>query len=165
MVRSRISSRSNSANAAKMPNTSRPAAVVVSICAPWPVRTRKPICRSVKSLTILTRWRRSRPSRSSFQTTSTSSLRNALRQATRLGRLSCLPDAGLRRLLQRQRRLRSARPFEGPDSGNRRFSRCGHIRSAYVLYVRLRCSPAGRIRRVFASYLISQSRYCKHLRF
>ena len=35
-VRSRISSRSNSANAAKMPETRQPAAVVVSICAPWP---------------------------------------------------------------------------------------------------------------------------------
>ena len=34
MVRSRISSRSNSASAAKMPNTRRPAAVVVSIYAP-----------------------------------------------------------------------------------------------------------------------------------
>ena len=38
IVRSRISSRSNSASAAKMPNTRRPAAVVVSICAPWPAR-------------------------------------------------------------------------------------------------------------------------------
>ena len=34
MVRSRINSRSNSASPAKMPNTRRPAAVVVSICAP-----------------------------------------------------------------------------------------------------------------------------------
>ena len=41
-VRSRISSRSNSASAAKMPNTRRPAAVVVSICAPSPARTRRP---------------------------------------------------------------------------------------------------------------------------
>ena len=40
-VRSRISSRSNSASAAKMPNTRRPAAVVVSIYAPCPVSTRK----------------------------------------------------------------------------------------------------------------------------
>ena len=38
-VRSRISSRSNSASAAKMPNTRWPAAVVVSICAPWPAST------------------------------------------------------------------------------------------------------------------------------
>ena len=41
-MRSRISSRSNSASAAKMPNTRRPAAVVVSICAPSPARTRRP---------------------------------------------------------------------------------------------------------------------------
>ena len=42
MVRSAISSRSNSANAAKMPNARRPLAVVVSICAPAPVSTFKP---------------------------------------------------------------------------------------------------------------------------
>jgi len=41
IVLSRISSRSNSASAAKIPNTSRPLAVVVSILAPCPVRTRK----------------------------------------------------------------------------------------------------------------------------
>jgi hypothetical protein len=35
-VRSAISSRSNSASAAKMPKTSLPAAVVVSMAAPWP---------------------------------------------------------------------------------------------------------------------------------
>ena len=34
MVRSRINSPSNSASAAKMPNTNRPAAVVVSSCIP-----------------------------------------------------------------------------------------------------------------------------------
>ena len=42
-VRSRISSASNSANAAKIPNTIRPLAVVVSICAPVPASTFKPI--------------------------------------------------------------------------------------------------------------------------
>jgi hypothetical protein len=41
-VRSTISSRSNSASAAKIPKMSLPAAVVVSICAPYPVSTRKP---------------------------------------------------------------------------------------------------------------------------
>ncbi len=39
LVRSMISSRSNSANAAKIPNTSRPLAVVVSMLAPCPVST------------------------------------------------------------------------------------------------------------------------------
>jgi len=39
LVRSIISSRSNSANAAKIPNTSRPLAVVVSMLAPCPVST------------------------------------------------------------------------------------------------------------------------------
>ena len=41
-MRSRISYRSNSTSAAKMPNTRQPAAVVVSICAPWPASTRRP---------------------------------------------------------------------------------------------------------------------------
>ena len=40
---------SNSAKAAKMPNTSLPEAVVVSIAAPWPVRTFSPILRWVRS--------------------------------------------------------------------------------------------------------------------
>ena len=47
--------------------TRRPLAVVVSICAPAPVRTFKPTPRVRRSSTVLTRWRRSRPSRSSFQ--------------------------------------------------------------------------------------------------
>ena len=55
-VRSRISSRSNSASAAKMLNTSRPAAVVVSICAPCPVSTRRPTPRADRVCTVLTRW-------------------------------------------------------------------------------------------------------------
>lgn len=46
-VRSAISSRSNSANAAKMPNTSLPAAVVVSMVTPWPVSTLRPMPRPV----------------------------------------------------------------------------------------------------------------------
>ncbi len=68
-VRSRISSRSNSASAAKMPNTRRPAAVVVSICAPWPASTRRPTPRADRSCTVLTRWARFRPRRSSFHAT------------------------------------------------------------------------------------------------
>ena len=41
-MRSTISSRSNSASAAKIPKTSLPGAVVVSIAAPWPVRILEP---------------------------------------------------------------------------------------------------------------------------
>ena len=81
MVRSRISSASNSARAAKMPNTKRPLAVVVFILAPCPVSTLKPTLRLAKSCTVFTRCLRSLPSLSSFQTTSTSPERNALRQA------------------------------------------------------------------------------------
>ena len=74
-----VSSRSNSASAAKMPNTRRPAAVVVSICAPSPASTRRPSPRADRSCTVLTRWARLRPRRSSFQTTSTSPFRRARR--------------------------------------------------------------------------------------
>ena len=49
MVRSEMSSRSNSARAAKIPKTSFPEAVVVSMAAPWPVRTFSPMPRSVRS--------------------------------------------------------------------------------------------------------------------
>jgi hypothetical protein len=55
MVRSEMSSRSNSARAAKIPKTSFPEAVGVSMAAPWPVRTLSPILRSVRSWTMLTR--------------------------------------------------------------------------------------------------------------
>ena len=41
-----------------MPNTRRPAAVVVSICAPWPASTRRPTPRADRSCTVLTRWAR-----------------------------------------------------------------------------------------------------------
>jgi hypothetical protein len=61
-------------------------AVVVSIAAPWPVSTRSPMSRSVRSCTTLTRWRRLRRSRSSFQTTSVSPARSALRHASSPGR-------------------------------------------------------------------------------
>jgi mercuric reductase len=93
MVRSAINSRSNSANAAKMPKTSLPAAVVVSMAAPWPVNTLRPMPRAVRSCTVLMRWRKSRPSRSSFHTTSVSPGRSAFRQLTKPGRSSRLPDA------------------------------------------------------------------------
>ena len=92
-VRSRISSRSNSASAAKMPNTRRPAAVVVSICAPYPVSTRRPTPRVDRFCTVLTRWAMVRPRRSSFQTTSTSPVRSARTQLSSPGRSSRTPDA------------------------------------------------------------------------
>jgi hypothetical protein len=46
-----MSSRSNSASAAKIAKTSLPAGVVVSIAAPWPVRTFSPTPRVVRSWT------------------------------------------------------------------------------------------------------------------
>ena len=49
LVRSEMSSRSNSARAAKIPKTNLPFGVVVSTEAPCPVRTRKPTPRWVKS--------------------------------------------------------------------------------------------------------------------
>ena len=52
LVRSRINSRSNSASAAKMPNTRRPAAVVVSIYAPCPVSTSRPTPLGDRSCTV-----------------------------------------------------------------------------------------------------------------
>jgi len=61
-VRSEIRSRSNSASDAKIPKTSLPEGVVVSIEAPCPVRTRKPMFCNLRSWTTLTRWRRLRPS-------------------------------------------------------------------------------------------------------
>ena len=91
-VRSEMSARSNSAKAAKIPKTSFPDAVVVSIEAPSPVSTLRPMPRSVRSWTVLTRWRRSRPSRSSFHTRSVSPFRSAFRQAANCGRSSFLPE-------------------------------------------------------------------------
>ena len=51
LVCSEIRSRSNSASEAKMPNTSLPADVVVSIDAPWPVSALKPMLRVLRSWT------------------------------------------------------------------------------------------------------------------
>ena len=71
----------------------RPAAVVVSICAPCPVRTRRPTPRADRTCTVLTRWTRVRPRRSSFQTTSTSPVRSSRTQLSSPGRSSRTPDA------------------------------------------------------------------------
>jgi len=74
-VRSAIRSRSNSASATKIPKNSRPFAVVVSIWAPAPASTLRPILRARRSSTVATRCLRSRPSRSSFQTTRVTGLK------------------------------------------------------------------------------------------
>lgn len=108
MVRSEINSRSNSASAAKMPNTSLPAAVV-SMAVPCPLITLRPISRRDKSCTVLMRCRRSRPSRSSLHITRVSPGRSAFRQAVRPGRSSCLPQHGLHKDLLDRRRHRSVR--------------------------------------------------------
>ena len=54
--------------------------MVVSICAPCPLSTRRPTPRPDRSCTVLTRWARLRPRLSSFQTTSTSPVQSARRQ-------------------------------------------------------------------------------------
>lgn len=68
LVRSEMSSRSNSARATKIPKTNFPEAAVVSRAAPSPVRILSQIPRSVRLWTVFTRWRKSRPSRLSFHT-------------------------------------------------------------------------------------------------
>ena len=55
IVRSRMSSLSNSASVANIPNINLPLAVVVSIFAPFPVNTFNPIFCDVKYWTILIR--------------------------------------------------------------------------------------------------------------
>jgi hypothetical protein len=77
-----LTSRSNSASDAKMPKTSLPAGVVVSIAAPCPLRTLRPTPRLVRSCTRFTRCRRLRPKRSGFHTTRVSPSRSAWRQAS-----------------------------------------------------------------------------------
>lgn len=92
-VRSEMRERSNSARAAKIPNTSLPEAVVVSMAAPSPVRTFSPMSRSVRLWTVFTRWRRSRPNRSSFHTKRVSPAFMTFRQAASCGRSSFFPEA------------------------------------------------------------------------
>src|SRR3954471_24754762 len=69
-----------------MPKARRPFAVVVSIWAPAPVSTFKPMPRTRRSSAVMIRCFRSRPSRSSFQSTSVLPGCSALRQAERPGR-------------------------------------------------------------------------------
>lgn len=92
LVRSETNSRSNSAKAAKIPNTSLPSGVVVLIDAPCPVSTWKPTPLVVRSCTVLMRWRKLRPKRSSFHTRSVSPSRSTFRQAVRPGRAETCPS-------------------------------------------------------------------------
>lgn len=93
-MRSEMSSRSNSASAAKIAKISFPAGVVVSIAAPClPGEDFQPYAAGVRSWTVLTRWCRLRPSRSSFRTTRVSPSRSALRQDVRPGQPSPRPEA------------------------------------------------------------------------
>ena len=146
-VRSRISSRSNSASAAKMPNTRRPAAVVVSICAPCPVSTRRPTPRVDRSCTVLTRWARVRPRRSSFQ--------SRARRPSGARARSCRVPVGRRERRtrsrggrgQRRRSQPAARRAAGPATGSRLLSRRGRSRSACVVNGRLRHTRESALRR------------------
>ena len=69
------------------------AAVVVSICAPGPARTRRPTPRVNRSCAVWTRWARLRPTRSSFHTTTTSPFLRARKQLSIPGCSSRTPEA------------------------------------------------------------------------
>ena len=89
-ARSAISSRSNSASAAKMWKTRRPVLVVVSIPS---CRDANATPRSASALTVSTRCRSDRPSRSSRHTTSVSPARRYPRHNVSSGRSVSFPDA------------------------------------------------------------------------
>ena len=71
-----------------MPNTRRPAAVVVSTCARRRQTLPRPTPRADRSCAVSTRWRRFRSRRSSFQTTLTPPFRRVRRQLSSPGRPS-----------------------------------------------------------------------------
>jgi hypothetical protein len=89
-VRSRIRSRSNSASAPNRWKTSLPPGVVVSRAS---ATLRNPTPRSSRVVTVSIRWRRERPSRSSFHTTRVSPGRSWSRTLVSSGRASSEPDA------------------------------------------------------------------------
>ena len=93
LVRSEISARSNLAKAEKMTNTCWPSGVLVLMEALCPVNPCKPTPLLVCSCTVLMRWCKLRPRRSSFHTSSVSPDRNAFNQLMSPGRASRLPDA------------------------------------------------------------------------
>ena len=89
-TRSWISARSNCASAPKMWNSNSPCGVVVSICS---VRDRNATQRSFRSVTVVSRCGRDRPSRSNFQTTRQSPARIKASALPRPARSPRLPLA------------------------------------------------------------------------
>ena len=75
-----------------MPNINFPLAVVVSIFAPCPVRTLKPIFLLVRSWIILIKCFKLLPNLSNFQTTKISPSLRSLRQFSRPGLSSLFPE-------------------------------------------------------------------------
>ena len=101
----------NSASAAKMPNTRRPAALVASICSPGRRAPADPRLGPTGSCMVLTRWARFRPRWSSFQTTRPSPFHRACRQMSRPGRSSERPEANS---WTRGRKLTASTPAAEP---------------------------------------------------
>jgi len=93
------------------------AGVVVSIAAPWPVSTLNPMPRCVRSCTVLTRWRRSRPSRPESVATSSASV------ARSVAVISASRGAG-RRSIRFQRASRLTRDLRRPGPFFTRAVRC-----------------------------------------
>jgi|GEM_PF-6103763 len=89
LVRSAICSRSNSANTANCPYSSRPTAVVVSM--PW-VMAMKSTLFSRKSCKSCSRWRVERPSRSSFYTIKVSPSERSQSSVSSDCRVTVAPD-------------------------------------------------------------------------
>lgn len=89
-VRSTVKPRSKSTKAANMCNTSRPAALVVSILS---ARDRKPTPRAASACTVETRCGIERPSRSRRGTTSVSPTRNASKHFCKPSRSSMEPES------------------------------------------------------------------------
>ena len=108
-ARSAISSRSNSANAAKMWKTSRPVLVVVSIPS---CRDANATPRSASALTVSTRCRSDRPSRSSRHTTSVSPARRYPRHRVSSGRSASFPYAVSVKIFSARRGQRVGLPVQ-----------------------------------------------------
>ena len=138
-VRSRMSSLSNSASAAKIPKDRRPAAVVVSICAPWPVRTLRPTPQLGESGRRLHQVMQAAPQPVELPDYEDVAFAQRLlagfepRTLVRLAGGAIGIDAAPRR-----RRRPEARRAAGRATGCRRPSRRGRSRSASFTNVRLR---------------------------
>ena len=135
IVRSRINSLSNSASATKMPKTRRPDVIVVSICAPCPVRTRSPTPRPDNASTVLTRYARLRPSRSRRQAHLRSGERagSSPARAVRPGHRT----PGPHRSSAGRRSLHAGHRAADPGTGIHRISISGRSRSACFANARL----------------------------